>query len=707
MDLFDAISETPSADVAAELSTLRAEIRRHNFLYHTEDSPEISDGDFDSLVRRHNEIEKLYPELASTDAPTNQVGAELSSEFGKIAHPLPMLSLENAFSQEDVEKFIATIRNLAGIEIGDELVISAEPKIDGLSLSLRYENGELVSAATRGTGEVGEDVTPNAKTIADIPHRLNFPYPDVLEVRGEVYMSRAEFFAINEARSKTGQKLLANPRNGAAGAVRKKDPSETAKRGLRFFAYATGELSAPIGAHQDEMIAELGRLGFITNPLFKKFTSVEGLISHFEKIEQLRPSLEYDIDGVVYKVASIAVQNDLGNVSRTPRWAIAHKFPAEQGTTRLLDIEIQIGRTGAMTPVARLEPITIGGVVISNATLHNEDEIIRKDLRIGDLVVMQRAGDVIPQIVGLADCDEDRTQRARYQFPRECPVCGSATERPEDEAVRRCTAGLRCSGQRLERLIHLASRDALNIDGFGSEAIAEFLAAGIISEPADIFHLHEKRAVLVVRNGWGTTSVDKMLSAIEARRNSPLNRFLYCLGIHQVGRTACKDLARRYRSYDALISAIDDLIETRHSLQINAHTSKDLKKAGEALAAQVAIPGIGPEIISSLLNFFGDPDSRRIATELASEMAIEDVVHVVQASPVTGMTIVFTGSLTTMTREEAKAKAESLGAKASGTVSPKTNLVVYGPGAGSKLAKAKELGITTMTEEEWHAHIAS
>lgn len=708
MDLFSfQETATPHEDAQAELVSLRAEIARHANLYHAEDDPEISDADFDSMVRRHKEIEAAYPDLASADAPTNSIGAAPSPIFGKVILARPMLSLENAFSNEDVEKFVKTVRNLLGLNSADPLSFSAEPKIDGLSLNLRYEAGELVSASTRGDGEVGEDVTPNAKTIADIPHRLKAPYPAVLEVRGEVYMEKSQFHAVNEARAARGEKLRANPRNAAAGALRKKNPAETADQNLRFFAYATGQISAPFGSTQAELMENLKNHGFSTNPLFKECQSVEDLINHYQAIEHMRPSLEYDIDGVVYKVSLILHQLQLGNVSKTPRWATAHKFSAEQATTRLLDIEIQIGRTGSLTPVARLEPVTIGGVVVSNATLHNEDEILRKDLRIGDLVIVQRAGDVIPQIVGVAESEEDRSERPAYQFPNECPACGGQTHRPEDEAVRRCTSGLNCSAQRIERIIHVTSRDALNIDGLGSETIDEFLKAGIISEPADIFRLHNKRGELIVRNGWGAASVDKMLSAIEQVRASPLNRMLYSLGIHQVGRTASKLFARRYQTHAGLLLAIDSLIEFRTTLDIDSEIPKERNKAREALAKAVGIAGIGPEIINSLLNFFADPESRRIANDLAQELTVQDVVHVTQESPVTGKIIVFTGSLTTMTRDEAKAKAESLGAKASGSVSAKTDLVVYGPGAGAKLAQANTLGIKTITEEEWHTLIAA
>jgi DNA ligase (NAD+) len=707
MDLFSSIdtAETPQA-ADEELTNLRQAIAHHAHLYHTEDAPVISDAEFDGLIRRHKELEALYPELADKNSPAHKVGAPPAAAFGKIPHARPMLSLENAFSEEDVQKFIATIRNQLGLGSSEILAFTAEPKIDGLSLSLRYEHGRLVHAATRGDGETGEDVTANALTIEDIPAQLNAPFPDVLEIRGEVYMSKAEFAEANKRHAAIGKRQLSNPRNGAAGALRKKDSAETAKYKLRFFAYASGEASAPIAATQEGFVAELDRLGFVINPLFTRCKSIDDLIFHYEKIEKLRPTLEYDIDGVVYKVDDIAQQQKLGNVSKTPRWSIAHKFEAERATTRIHDIEVQIGRTGKLTPVARLEPVNIGGVVVSNATLHNEDEIVRKDIRIGDLVIVQRAGDVIPQIVGLADSDDDRTDRQKFNFPTECPACGSQTRRDEDQADRRCTAGIHCSAQKLERLIHVAARDALNIDGLGSEAIAEFIDAGIIAEPADIFRLAQKRDMIIMREGWGPTSVDKLIAAIEQKRSSPLNRVLYALGIHQVGRTASKEFARRYQSYQGLIAAIDELLVRKSQLeQENPTTTSD--KIADILAKEVGIAGIGPEILSALLTNFADPESRRIANELAGEMEVEDVIHVVQQSPVTGKTIVFTGTLSTMTRDEAKAQAEGLGAKVSGSVSPKTDLLVYGPGAGSKLAKAQGLGIETLTEEAWHNLIAA
>lgn len=702
MDLFSSFDApvTTEQHASAELSRLSSLIDRHNELYHEKDAPEISDAEFDSLCLQYDSLAATLP-----SSPARKVGAPSSSIFKKVRHAQPMLSLENSFDTADVENFLSNVRSMLNLQNNEALTISAEPKIDGLSLSLRYENGKLVTAATRGNGEHGEDVTPNALTICDIPQMLTGTYPATIEVRGEVYMSRSEFKAINAQREITGQKLISNPRNGASGALRQKDPRETAKRGLKFFAYALGELSEPICSNQTELNTALQNLGFQTNPFFKACDSIEDLIAHYDLIAQKRSELDYDIDGVVYKIDSLDYQKNLGNVSRTPRWATAHKFPAEQAITRLIGIDIQVGRTGAQTPVARLEPINVGGVIVSNATLHNEDEIARKDLRIGDLVIVQRAGDVIPQVVGVSPSDEDRTQRDQFKFPNTCAACNSPSIRLKDEAVHRCTAGLGCSAQRTERLIHMVSRDALNIEGFGSEAVHEFVEAGLIKEPADIFTLHRNRGKLTLRDGWGAASVEKLLFAIEARRTVPLNRYLYCLGIHQVGRTASKEFAKRYQSFGDLMAFIDDGIAKRAAMELTGGTALTERKMAEALADWVGIRGIGPEIITALLNFFSNGSTRSIALNLASEMTIENVDTEVRSSPITGKTIVFTGSLQTMTREEAKATAEALGAKAAGSISKKTDLLVYGPGAGSKLQKANELGVKTITEDQWQTLI--
>ncbi|QAY80493.1 NAD-dependent DNA ligase LigA (plasmid) [Sphingosinicella sp. BN140058] len=697
------------AAAAAEISTLRTEIARHNGLYHGDDAPEITDSEFDALVRRHEALERSFPALARADAPTTTVGAPPKAGFRKVAHARPMLSLENAFSEEEVREFAARCRSALGLPPTAPLSFAAEPKIDGLSLDLRYENGQLVHALTRGDGAVGEDVTANVRTITDIPQNLPHPFPQILEVRGEVYMTKDGLASLNIDRAAQGRDPYPNCRNAAAGAVRQKDPAKTAARPLRFYAYATGELSEPIGDTQMRQLATFARLGFVTNPHSTACPQVDDLLAAYQRIHTLRPDLPYDIDGVVYKVDEVALQAQLGNVSRTPRWAIAHKFPAERVVTRLEAIDIQVGRTGAQTPVARLTPVFVGGVTVSNATLHNEDEITRKDLRVGDLVIVERAGDVIPAVIGVADSDEDRSVRAPYSFPRQCPECGSDTVRGEDEAVRRCIGGLSCSKQRVTRLIHMISRPALDINGFGSEAIAEFVEARLISEPADIFRLHTRRGDLLSRKGWGEASVDKLLSSIEEKRRSPLNRALYCLGIHQVGQTASRDIARQYTSHSAVRALIDRLLgERRAALDAAGGTldQKSLDRLHETLAKQIGIAGIGPEIVRSLLNFFDDSDNARMADELAAEMIIEDVVYVTASSPITGMTIVFTGSLETMTRDEAEAEAQKLGAKTSGSVSAKTSILVYGPGAGSKLAKAESLRVRTMTEAEWRLFIA-
>lgn len=712
MDLFSVLDTPISLDKAKdEIQALRIDIERHNRLYHGDDNPEITDAAFDVLIKRHNELEKLYPEIAAADTPSKKVGSVPSAKFGKITHAKPMLSLGNAFTDEDVNAFIESIRSYLNHDSSKPLAITAEPKIDGLSLSLRYVEGKLVSAATRGDGAVGEDVTPNARYVRDIPQALKAPYPDLLEVRGEVYMLKSDFVALNKEREAAGQKLIANPRNGAAGALRQKNPEETAKRPLHFFAYALGDYSEQLGRSQSVIVSRLKELGFQTNPHFKTFDNLDGLIQHYKAIGNDRSKLEYDIDGCVYKVDDTELQSRLGNISRTPRWAIAHKYPAEQAVTRLLAIDIQVGRTGAQTPVGRLEPINVGGVIVSNATLHNEDEILRKDLRIGDLVIIQRAGDVVPQIVGLATSDEDRTLRKPFEFPKLCAACGSNTVRPENEAVRRCTADLHCSAQRVERLYHMVSRDALNIDGFGYEAIASFSADGLIKEPAEIFTLHEKRDLLIKRDGWGEQSADKLLAAIEEKRRSPLNRVLYSLAIHQVGRTASRDLARKFTSAQNLISKIDELSDLLNAevrqLLPSEDSDKQMRKVALKLAAAVGIPGIGPEIVMALITFFCQPDNRDMFNRLAEQMMIENVIHETTASPITGLTVVFTGTLETMSRDEAKAMAEKLGAKSSGSVSAKTNLVVYGPGAGSKLKKAEDLGIKTITEAEWHELISA
>lgn len=722
MDLFTATNQLdlPTlASAATEVLDLRSQIARHQKLYFVDDEPEVTDEEYDGLIRRHDQIVAWYPELNAADSPTLNVGAASTGRLPKAVHEIPMLSLENAFTPEDVHAFDASLSNLLGVPAGT-LRYTAEPKDDGLSCSLIYEHGVLIRAATRGDKEVGEDVTPQARHIPDIPHQLRAPYPDRIEVRGEVYMTHASFAAINERFKTEGRKPLANCRNGASGALRQSDPAETARRPLSFFAYEIAQISEGEPVDQAAAYAMLDQLGFVTNPHFRSCANVDELLSHHRNIANLRPDLGYDIDGVVYKVADRGLQKRLGTVSRTPRWAIAHKFAAEQVQTRLLAIDIQVGRTGKLTPVARLSPVSVGGVVVTNATLHNEAFIREGDYRPGDLIVLQRAGDVIPQIVKLADMvEEDRSVRPAYAFPSTCPDCGGLAVREPEEADHRCVAGLGCPAQRKERLIHLASKDALDIDGLGEKAIIEFVDAGFLQEPADIFKLKNHKAVLAAREGWGQTSINKMLEAIEARRESSLDRVLYAFGIRHVGRTATKLLARRYGSLSSLLETFDTISADRNdrlrladaTANYGANRSgmftreRFIAELAKECASQVSIEQIGPEIVTSFLDFLDDASNRAMLETLTAEMTILDVVFETQDSPVTGQTVVFTGTLETMNRDQAKLQAEALGAKVSGSVSAKTDILVYGPGAGSKLAKAKSLGIRTLTEAEWHDFI--
>lgn len=716
MNLLDIMAEPREATdvLATEIASLRERIARHQDLYHGEDAPQISDEQYDGLVRRHDEIVAQRPDLASATSPTLNVGGALSSRLQKVQHEVPMLSLENAFSRKDVVDFDRRVSERLGVAIGT-VRYTAEPKDDGLSCSLLYVNGELVRAATRGKNGIGEDVTAQARMVGDIPHRLHAPFPDRIEVRGEVYMTHASLIETNERFAREGRKPLANCRNAAGGALRQSDPAETAKRPLSFFAYAIAQHSGVMPSNQEAIDQELQHMGFITNPLLASCANVDELIAHYEHIGRLRPDLGYDIDGVVYKVADVALQQELGNVSRTPRWAIAHKFTATQVETRLEAIDIQVGRTGKLTPVARLAPVSVGGVVVTNATLHNEDYIRELDLRVGDMVVIQRAGDVIPQLVGRSDSDEDRSERPAYTFPVSCPECGAHAVREADEADRRCVAGLACSAQRSERLIHLASKDALDIDGFGDKAVTAFLAAGLISEPADIFKLHERRQEICNLEGWGASSAAKALDAIEARRTSPLDKFLYSFGIRHFGRSATTDFARKFGDLDSFLDAMATLQTIRRTRRDNAYATGQFgsNRAGvyssdrfehelaKELALALGMAGIGPEIVTSILDFLDEPANVAMLEALRQQMNVQPVVFETVESSVTGQTVVFTGTLSILTRKEAEAHAELLGAKVSGSVSAKTNILVYGPGAGSKLAKAQGLGVRTLTEEEW------
>ena len=694
-------------EAQVELKRLAAEIAEHDRRYHQEDAPVISDADYDALRRRNASIEARFPNLILEDGPSAQVGAAPASGFGKITHRVPMLSLDNAFNDDDVRDFVGRVRRFLKFDpLMGALAVTAEPKIDGLSLSLRYENGTLVYAATRGDGTTGENVTENAKTIKDIPEKLSGTVPGVVEVRGEVYMAHKDFQALNERMAANGGKVFANPRNAAAGSLRQLKSEITASRPLRFFAYAWGEMSELPEDTQFGMVKQLEAWGFQVNPLMKRCETVEELLGVYHGIEESRAQLDYDIDGVVYKVDRLDLQERLGFVSRSPRWAIAHKFPAEQAYTILNDIEIQVGRTGALTPVAKLEPITVGGVVVSNATLHNEDyikgigqdgESIRggKDLRIGDTVKIQRAGDVIPQIVDI-DLDKRPDGAQAFEFPTVCPACGSHAVREEKEktgrrdAVRRCTGGLICPAQATEKLKHFVSRNAFDIEGFGDKQVDAFYKEGLVMAPADIFTLEErdKRSLTKLRNreGWGAVSAKNLFEAINARREIDLHRFIFALGIRHVGEGNAKLLARAYGSWAAFYAAMKAAHDT----------------SGEAWTELNDIDGIGHIVAEALAEFFAEQHNLDQLDALLVDVSPKDAEKInASGSPVAGKTVVFTGSLERMTRDEAKAMAERFGAKTAGSVSKKTDLVVAGPGAGSKLKKAQELEIEVISEDDW------
>lgn len=682
-----------------ELARLAAEIAKHDEAYHQKDRPVISDADYDRLRKRNTQIEVRFPGLVRPDSPSGKVGAAPSEKFEKVRHAVPMLSLGNAFNDEDVADFVQRVTKFLGLDADGKLAFTAEPKIDGLSASLRYERGELVMAATRGDGAEGENVTRNVQTIADIPSRLQgTPAPDVFEVRGEIYMSHSDFAALNEKQMAAGKDAFANPRNAAAGSLRQLDPTITASRPLRFFAYAWGEVSALPATTQHEAVLALGGYGFPINPLLKRCTSVEELIGHYHHIEEQRASLGYDIDGVVYKVDDLDYQRRLGFVSRSPRWAIAHKFPAEQAITLLRDIEIQVGRTGALTPVAKLEPVTVGGVVVSNATLHNEDEIARKDVRIGDTVLVQRAGDVIPQVVRVLTEKRSGTEK-KFVPLQKCPVCGSHAVRDVNDktgkadVVRRCTGGLMCEAQIVQRLKHFVARKALDIDGLGAKQVDAFHALGWLHEPADIFRLAEKADDLKAMEGWGDTSVANLVEAIDACRRPELGRLIYGLGIRHVGETTGRLLARSYGSFDAFQDAMTAACEG---------------DASDAYRELVAIDGIGTTAADALVEFFREPHNRDIISALLEQVTPQDA-EVIDASgsPIAGKTLVFTGTLEKMTRAEAKARAEAMGAKVAGSISARTDLLIAGPGAGSKLKKAESLGIEVIDEDAWGEIAAS
>ncbi|QGM45291.1 NAD-dependent DNA ligase LigA [Methylocystis heyeri] len=682
-------------EARAEHLRLAAEIAEHDRHYYQEDAPAVSDAEYDALRRRYDALEAAFPELATPESLSRKIGAAPAEKFAKVKHVVPMLSLGNVFSDEEVREFVARVRRFLGLSEDAPLAFTAEPKIDGLSCSLRYEHGRLVSAATRGDGFEGEDVTANIRTIDQIPAELRGGFGPVLDVRGEVYMTHRDFAALNERQAAAQKQKFANPRNAAAGSLRQLDPAVTAGRPLRFFAYAWGEASELPAKTQKGVIEAFSHLGFPVNPLTRICANVEEMLEHYRAIEAQRATLGYDIDGVVYKVDDIALQARLGFVSRAPRWAVAHKFPAEQATTILRGIEINVGRTGALTPVARLEPVTVGGVVVSNATLHNEDEIERKDVRVGDTVVVQRAGDVIPQIVEVR-LDKRPPDAKPYEFPHVCPVCGSAALREIDEktgeadVVRRCTGSLVCAAQAVERLKHFASRNAMDIEGLGDKQIEYFYQEGLIKTASDIFTLQARDEAglsrLKNREGFGETSVRNLFAAIDARRRVPINKFIYALGVRHVGETNAKRLARHFPDFQQLRAA-----------------ASAAEPGGEAFAAFDEIDGLGPVVAEALHDFFAEPHNEREIDALLEHVTLEPMPAVESSSPVAGKTVVFTGSLERLTRDEAKAQAERFGAKISGSVSKKTDLVVAGPGAGSKLTKAKELGVEVISEDEWFA----
>lgn len=674
-------------NTADRYAWLIAEIKRHDSLYHTQDAPEISDADYDALRRELSALEEQHPELISAASPNKTVGAKAKSGFKKIRHAVPMLSLGNAFTDEELDDFLAKVARF--LNRSEPFDVLAEQKIDGLSLSLRYERGQLIHAATRGDGMEGEDVTANIKTVAEIPQTLRGKAPDVVEIRGEIYMTKMAFAALNATQEAADKPVFANPRNAAAGSLRQLDASITAQRALNFYGYALGEISAGVTDTQQGIRDAIEGWGFKVPEPHIVADNRDDLLKFYRHIQEIRSSLPHDIDGLVYKVNDLQLQERLGFVSRAPRWAIAHKFPAEAAITRLNDIQIQVGRTGALTPVAILEPVNVGGVMVSRATLHNEDEIARKDIRIGDTITIQRAGDVIPQVLGYL-ADKRPADSTPFAYPHQCPVCGSHAIREEGEVVRRCTGGLICAAQAVERLRHFVSRRAMDIEGLGEKIIQEFWDDGSVRSPADLFRLEEKDknslTPLRVREGWGDLSARNLFDAINARRKPELDRFIYALGIRQVGEATAKKLAGYYGSFDALQKAM---------LVAQDQTS-------EAYADLLNISDVGPSVADDLIGFFSEPHNIEMLNDLRQYVDVQDYTAPdVGDSPVAGKTVVFTGSLATLSRDEAKAQAERLGAKVSGSVSSKTDYVIAGEDAGSKLKKATELGVKILSENEW------
>ncbi len=685
-----AVGDLTAEQAAAELQALATEIATHDRAYYQNDAPMISDADYDALRRRNQAIEARFPELVRTDSPSKRVGAPAAGGFAKVTHARPMLSLNNAFGGDDVREFAARVRRFLGLADDEVLEMVAEPKIDGLSVSLRYEKGRFVLGATRGNGTVGEDITANLRTIDDVPESLSASdVPDILEVRGEVYMTRDDFAALNVRQEAAGDKVFANPRNAAAGSLRQLDPAITAARPLSLCIYAWGEVSEPVAQTHWDFLTRLRGWGFAAPPLAKLMENISQLLTFHRDTEAMRPRLKYEIDGLVYKINRVDWQERLGFVSRAPRWAVAHKFAAEQAQTVLKEIAIQVGRTGTLTPVANLEPVTVGGVVVRRATLHNEDEIRRKDVRVGDTVVVQRAGDVIPQVVSVVK-DKRRPGRRRYKFPGRCPECNSLAAREEGEAAWRCTGGLVCPAQAVERLKHFVSRDAFDIEGLGAKHIEAFLTDGVVTTAADIFRLGERAEEIEAREGWGAQSVRNLIDMIAERTAIGLDRFIYALGIRRVGQATARLLAKQYGGLDAWRAAMA------------AARDRD----SDAYAELVNIDGIGPSVAGDITGFFAEAHNREVLDDLERRLTVEDfAVPAAAETPVAGKTVVFTGTLETMSRNEAKARAEALGAKVAGSVSKKTDFVVVGADSGSKAKKAAELGVETISESAWLALI--
>lgn len=684
-----AVADLTEKQAKSELQSLAKVIAAHDVAYYTQDAPAVSDADYDALRQRNDAIEKRFPDLVRADSPSKRVGAAAGGGFKKVNHAVPMLSLGNAFADEDVTDFVERIRRFLDLGEDEKVEMLVEPKIDGLSFSARYEHGRLVTAATRGDGAVGEDITANIKTIKEIPDLIMGDVPKAIEIRGEVYMTKSDFQAMNERQAVAGGKIFANPRNAAAGSLRQLDSKITAQRPLKAFTYAWGAVEGALTwTTQWEFVQRLKAWGFPVNPRAVVRESVAGMLEEYQKLGSDRAGLAYDIDGIVYKVNRLDWQKRLGFVSRAPRWAIAHKFSAERAETRLETIEIQVGRTGALTPVAQLTPVNVGGVMVSRATLHNEDEIARKDIRVGDTVIIQRAGDVIPQVVEVKFDKRPKTSKA-FAFPRKCPVCGSLAVREEDAAVTRCTGGLVCPAQAVERLRHFVSREAFDIEGLGEKSIEAFFADGIIKSPADLFKL--TRDKIAGREGWGDKSIDNLLAAIERRRSVSLERFIFGLGIPQVGQATARLLAHHYGSLDAWEQAMT--------------AAKD--EDSDAFRELTGIEQVGPSVATDLIGFFAEKHNRDVLAALRKAgVTAEDFVRPdTSNSPIAGKTVVFTGTLEKMGRNEAKAGALALGAKVAGSVSKKTDYVVAGPGAGSKLKDAEALGVKVLTEDEYLALI--